>query len=102
VNLRWFAPSFGKQFSMHGQTDSITGRNVLNCCFRYHVKIDEIMTSAFRHHGIEKLITQADYNTAVTDWLNELIPCRDGMLHLSGSDFDADDLLTIINLLRTH
>ena len=60
------------------------------------------MTLAFRHHDIDKLvITQSDDNTAIADWLIELLLCRDGMLHLSGSDFDADDLLSMINLLCT-
>jgi hypothetical protein len=89
VNLRWSVPSSGKQFS-NGQADSIVGRNVLNCCLRYHVKIDEIMTLAFRHHNIDKFITPSDDSTAIANWLTELLLCRDGMLHLSGSDFDAD------------
>jgi hypothetical protein len=99
VNLRWFVPSFGKQVSTARQ---ITCRNMLKLLFRYHVKIDEIMTLAFRRQDIDKFITQSDDNTAITDWLNELILCRDDMLHLSGSDFDADDLLTMVNLLCTH
>ena len=91
--------SFIRQAILHGQADSITGRNMLNCCFQYNVKIDEIMTLAFRHHDIDKLvITQSDDNTAIADWLIELLLCRDGMLHLSGSDFDADYLLTMVNL----
>ena len=73
-----------------------------NCCLRYNIKIDEIMTLAFRHHDIDKVITQSDDNTAITDWLLELLLCREGMLHLSGSDFDADDLLSMINLLCTY
>jgi hypothetical protein len=101
VNLCWFALSFGKQFSTARQT-LVTGRNVLNCCLRHHVKIDEIMTLAFRYHDIDKFMTKSDDNTAITDWLNELMLYRDCMLHLSGSDFDADDLLTIVNLLCTH
>jgi hypothetical protein len=97
--------SFIRQAILNGQADSITGRDVFNCCFRHHVKIDEIMTLAFRHHEIDKLITQSDNNKAITDWLNELILGRDCMLHLSSSDFDADDLLTsltMVNLLCTH
>jgi hypothetical protein len=93
---------FIRQAILHDQADSITIRNVLNCCFRYRVKIDEIMTLAFRHYDIDKFITQSDDNTAITDWFNELILCRDGMLHLSGSDFDADNLLTMVNLRCTH
>ena len=97
--------SFIRQAILHNQADSITGRNVLNCCFQYNVKIDEIMTLTFRHHNIDKLvITQSDDNTAIADWLIELLLCRDGdgMLHLAGSDFDADDLLSLINSLCTY
>jgi hypothetical protein len=90
------------RFISDGQADSIVGRNVLNCCLRYHVKIDEIMTLVFRHHNIDKFITLSDDSTAIADWLTELLLCRDGMLHLSGSDFDADDLLIMINFLCTY
>ena len=75
---------------------------MLNCCFRYHVEIDDITTLAFRHHDIDKFITQSDDNTAIVDWLIELILCRDGMLHLFAFDFDADNLLSMINLLCTY
>ena len=94
--------SFIRQAILHGQADSITGRNVLSCCIRYHVEIDEMMMLAFRHHEIDKCITQSDDNTSIADWLIELVLCRDGMWHLSGSDFDAYDLLTKVNLLRTY
>jgi hypothetical protein len=61
--------SFIRRAILHGQADSITSRNVLNCCFQCHVKIDEIMTLAFRHHDIDKFIAQSDDNTAIANWL---------------------------------
>jgi hypothetical protein len=61
--------SFIRQTILNGQAGSITGRNVLRCCFRYRVKIDETITLAFRHHDIDKFVTQSDDNTAITDWL---------------------------------
>ena len=70
VNLRCMVCSFIRQTilqikAMHA--DSITGCNVLNCCFRYHVKIYDIMTLAFRHHDFDKFIIQSDNNTAIAD-----------------------------------
>ena len=57
------------------------------------------MSKSMKLWCIDKLvITQSDDNTAIADWLIELLLCRDGMLHLSGNDFDADDLLSMINL----
>jgi hypothetical protein len=55
------------------------------------------MTLAFRRHNIDKSITLSDDSTAITDWLTELLHCRDGMMHLSGSDFDAEDQLIMIH-----
>jgi hypothetical protein len=59
--------SFIRQAILHGQADSIIGRDVLNCCLRYHVKINEVMTLAFRHHNIDKFITLFDDSTTIAD-----------------------------------
>lgn len=55
-----------------GQADSITGRNVLNHFFRYHVKTDDIVTLAFHHHYNDKFMNHTDDNTAIANWLFEL------------------------------
>jgi hypothetical protein len=85
--------SFITQTILFGQANSIIGRNVLTCCSRYHVAVDDIMTLAFGHHNIDKLIIQSNQNAAIDDWLIELVYCRDGMLHLSGNDFNMHDIL---------
>jgi hypothetical protein len=91
--------SFIRHAILQGQVDSVIGRNVLYCCSRYHVKIDDILTSAFRPCDTDKCITVYDDCTAIGGWLHELLLCRDGMLRLSSSDFLTDDLLIMINFL---
>ena len=91
--------SIMRQAILHGQANSIIGRNVINCCLRYHVTIDAIMTSSFRHYHIDKFLTQTDASAAIADWLTELLLCRDRVLHLSGGDFGEDDLRVMIDLL---
>jgi hypothetical protein len=66
VNLRWFAPSFGKRIFPAKKT--ITGRNVFTYCLRYHVETDDIMTLAFRHQDTDKFIIHSDDNTIIADW----------------------------------
>lgn len=78
------------------QADSITRRNAHNCCFRYHVKIDDIMTLAFWNHDIH-----SDYNKVIANsFFIELLVCRNGALRLFGSDFDYYDLQMLISLVR--
>jgi hypothetical protein len=91
--------SFIRHAILQGQADSVIGRNVLYCCSRYHVKIDDILASAFRPCDIEKCTTVYDDCTAIAGWLYELLLCRDGMLRLSSRDFYTDDLFSMINFL---
>jgi hypothetical protein len=87
------------QAILFNQANSIIGLNVLSCCCRYHS--GDIMTLAFGLHDINKLIIPSNHNVAIDDWLIKLVHCHDGTLHLSGTDFDIHDILSIINLFCT-
>lgn len=97
-----FVCSFIGHVILQGQADSITGRNVFNCCYQYHVKTDDIMTLAIRHHDIDKFMNKSDDNMSIADWLTELFEWSNGASRLSGSDFDDYGLLTTVNLLCTY
>ena len=86
-----------KHAILNGQADSIVGRNVIQCCSRYRVKIEDILQSSFRHYDISKRVCYSDTQVATANCLIELLACRDGVLQLSHSAFSTQDLTTFIN-----
>jgi hypothetical protein len=90
-----------KHAIIHGQADSIVGRNVLLCCSRYHVNIEDILQLSFRHYNISKRVAFSDIQAATANCLIELLACRDGALQLSHSDFNTRDVITLIDWICT-
>jgi hypothetical protein len=91
--------SFITQAILYGQADSFSGRNVRNCCLRYHVALDDIVTFAFGSDDIDERVVLSSDDKAKADWLIELLQCRDNLLQLSNSDFNAHDINSMITLL---
>jgi hypothetical protein len=53
--------SFITQAILYGQADSFSGRNVRNCCLRYHVAPDDIVTFACGSDDIdERVVLSSD------------------------------------------
>jgi hypothetical protein len=85
----------------HGQMDSVVGRNVLNCCLRYHTNIDNILTLEFQPYNIDRYCVASEDNSIIITLLVELLQCRDGALSLSDNKFNMSDVTTMIDLLCT-
>jgi hypothetical protein len=86
----------------YGQMDSVVGRNVLNCCLRYHTNIDNILVLEFRPYDIDVYCVVSEYNSIVVTLLAELVQCRDGALSLSDNNFNLSDVTTMIDPLCTY
>jgi hypothetical protein len=90
-----------KHAIIHGKADSIAGRNVLLCCSRYNIIIEDVLQLSFRHYNISKRVPYSDIQAATANCLIELLACRDGALQLSHSDFDIRDVITLIDCICT-
>jgi hypothetical protein len=86
---------------LHGQTDSIVGRNILNCCVRYHTNIDNIINMVFQSHNITKHCAATADDSIVVGQLTELLQCRDGVFCLSDDHFVMSDIISMIDHLCT-
>jgi hypothetical protein len=73
----------------YGQRDSVVGRNVLNCCLRYHTNIDNILTLEFQPYSNDRYCVASEENSIVVTLLAELLQCRDGALSLSDNNFNV-------------
>jgi hypothetical protein len=65
---------------MLGPTDSIIGRNILNCSLRYHVSLGDIANLRFQPCNIYKLVNLNEDKLVGLPLLRELLQCRDGAL----------------------
>ena len=90
-----------KNAILNSQADSIVGRNVIQCCSRYHVNFEDILQSSFRHFDIARRVSYSDTQVATANCLIELLACRDGALQLSHGAFDALDVADLINCICT-
>jgi hypothetical protein len=86
---------------LHGQTDSIVGRNILHCCARYHTNIDNIINMVFQSHNITKHCADTVDDSIVVGQLTELLQCRDGESCLSDDHFIMSDIISMIDYLCT-
>ena len=86
---------------LHGQTDSIVGRNILNCCVRYHTNIDNIINLVFQSHNITKHCAATVDDSIAVGQLTELLQCRDGVFCLSNDHFSMPDIISMIDYLCT-
>jgi hypothetical protein len=67
--------------------DSVAGRNILNCCLRYHTNIDNILALEFQPYDIDRYSVASEDNSIVVTLLAE--QCRDGALSLSDDNFNV-------------
>jgi hypothetical protein len=74
----------------------------VNKVIRYHVALDDIVTFAFGSDDIDERVVLSSDDKAKADWLIELLQCRDNLLQLSNSDFNAHDINSMITLLCTQ
>jgi hypothetical protein len=85
----------------YGQMDSVVGRNILNCCLRYHTIIDIILALEFKPYDIDRYSVASEDNSIVVTLLAELLQCRDGALSLSDDNFNMSDVTMMKDLLCT-
>ena len=72
---------------IHGQMASVVGRNVINCCLRYHTSCNNILELEFQPQDIDKYSVATKDNSITAALLIELLQCRDGALCLSDDNF---------------
>jgi hypothetical protein len=58
--------------------DSQEGRNVLNCCLRYHTNSNNIPKLEFQPYDIDRHSVATEENSITVTLLVELLQCRDG------------------------
>jgi len=87
---------------MHGQMDSIFGRNILNCSSRYNISFDYILNLRFQPRDIYSTFRVSVGSSVLASPLIELLQCRDGSLSLSSSDFNMSDVSSIIDCICTY
>jgi hypothetical protein len=88
---------------LHGQMDSIIGRNIFYCSSRYKTSLYNIINLHFQPCDIYSYC-RAKVRSSVLLGLSpliELLQCRDGSLCLSSSDFNNMDISSMINPLCT-
>ena len=84
-----------------GQTDSVVGRNVLNCSLRYKTTVDCISKLAFSSYNIDKYAAATEDVSNTNVLLFELLQCRDGSCSLSNKNFNNADITSMIDILCT-
>ena len=67
----------------YGQMDSVMGRNILNCSFRYAIRREEILNLHFQSRDIYSYFHANSDSSVLLAPLMELLQCRDGNLRLS-------------------
>jgi hypothetical protein len=82
---------------IHGQMDSITGRNILNCTSRYTVRLNDILNLRFQPRDIYNYYRASVGSSVLLSPLIELLQCRDGSLGLSSSEFNMADISSMID-----
>jgi hypothetical protein len=80
---------------------SIMGRNVLSCCERYRINVDDIINCTFPVENIDRFVKMSDEDAITASVLSELILCRDGTLHLSSDSFSQEDISLYIRHICT-
>jgi len=58
--------------------DSIVGRNILNCSFRYKISLDNIISLHFQPRDIYSYYRTNEDSSALLSLLFELLQCRNG------------------------
>ena len=69
--------------TIYGQMDSVIGRNILNCSFRYNVRLEEILNLHFQSRDIYCHFYSNSDTSILLGPLIELLQCRDGYLSFS-------------------
>jgi len=80
---------------LYGQMDSIIGRNVSQCSFRYNIGLHNVINLHFRPCDLISYSRSSTYTSAFISPLLELLQCRDGSLYISSSDFNMTDISAI-------
>ena len=86
---------------IYGQMDSIIGRNILNCSFRYDISLDDILNLHFQPRDIYSYFRANTDSSVLLSPLIELLQCRDGSLSLSSGDFNMADISSMIDSICT-
>jgi hypothetical protein len=86
---------------IHGQMDSIIGRNILNCSFRYDTSLVDIVNLQFQPRDIYSYFRANTDISVLLYPLIELLHCRDGSLSLSSGDFNMADISSMIDSICT-
>ena len=81
--------------------NSVIGRNILNCSFRYAIRIEEILNMRFQARDIYNHFHANEDNSVIVAFLIELLQCRDGYLRLLNDDFSSVDVTSMIDSLCT-
>jgi len=86
---------------LYGQMDSIIGRNVSQCSFRYNIGLHNIINLHDQPCDLISYSRSSTYSSAFISPLLEHLQCTDGSLYLSSSDFNMTDISAMINSLCT-
>ena len=86
---------------IYGQMDSVIGCNILNCSFRYNIRLEEILNSHFQSRDIYSHFYANSDSSILLGPLIELLQCRDGYLSLSNDLFSYADVSSMIDSLCT-
>jgi len=86
---------------IYGQMDSIIGRYILNCSFRYKISLDNILNLHFQTRDIYIYYRANIGSSALLSSLIELLQCRYGSLNLSSSEFNMEDISPMIDYICT-
>jgi len=86
---------------IYEKMNSITGRNVLKCSFRYKIRLDNIINLHFQPRDIYSYYHTNEGSSALLPSLFELLQCIDGSLSLSSSEFNRADISSMIDSVCT-
>jgi len=92
-----------RHWIIFGKMDSIIGRYILNCSFRYKISLDNIINFHFQPARViySYYYTKRIGSSALLSPLIELLLCRDGSLSLSSSEFIMADISSMIDYICT-
>jgi len=80
--------------------NSSLGRNVVFCCLRYHISIDDFLLVSPKHiskHMSDVVLTRVyDVTFNMTQLILELMAVRSGVFKFSGDAFSLADICDMI------